>query len=275
MTTLVVDANSMWARSFYAARSISTDPAEAVNLMLQSVLVLLDPTASKIGTYFDSTFFAWDSKQNPLKERDPKPPEYHEARAVAVDALAEVLGTVNYSVDGYEADDIVATVVEQAPARDILYVASADKDLQQLQGPRVTYYCLNTKADLSRSFILRKWNVKRPEQIALAQAIIGDPVDNIKGIPGWGPARSKKLFESVTEDMSMEEAYEAITAQIPESKMDAFLSSLDRTLLKRDVPGVPKPAPLRLISPAVFDDFGLPRITSLYARVYDAYETRG
>jgi DNA polymerase I len=274
MTSLVVDANSLWARSFFAARSISPDPAEAISLMLQSVLVLLDPNASKIGTYVDSTFFAWDSKQNPLKERDPKPQEYHDAKAVAIDVLAEFFGTVNYSLDGFEADDIVATVVEQADAKDFLYVASADKDLQQLQSKRVSYYCLNTKAELSRSFITRKWHVKRPEQVALAQAIIGDSVDNIKGIPGWGPKRCQKLFEAVTEDMDLSQAYDALAAQIPEAKMEFFLESLDRTLLKRNVPGVPKPALLQLLDPDVVDSYGISRISSLYSRVYAAYSVR-
>jgi 5'-3' exonuclease len=273
MTDLIVDANSLYARSWYAAQNISSDPLEAIRLSISTVLLLLNPGVEKIGVRFDRTLFAWDGRQNPLKNREEKPPEYHETKSVVQDVLAFLFDTVNYQHNDYEGDDIVATAVFSAEPQDTVYVVSADKDLQQLlQADRCHYYCLSTKALLTRSFITRKWHVHRPSQIALALAIIGDQVDKIAGIKGYGPVKCKQLFEAVTPSMTFEQAMQAITRQIPVSKLDEFYAALDRTLLKTDVPGVPAPARLRLQDPREVRKIGVPNIGQLYSDVYEAYQ---
>ena len=272
MIDMIVDGNSMFARSWFAAQRMTTDPKEAASLMVRTICLLLNPTVfSKIGVRIDRTLFAWDGKQNPLKNRNEKPPEYHELKSIVQDVLTFVFGAVNYQHPKYEGDDIVATAVFAAKPHDIVYIISADKDLQQLEGPRSHYYCLNTKALLSGAYISRKWNVHRPSQVALALAIVGDPVDCIRGVVGYGPVKCKQMFEAVTPDMSFSEALQALVDQMPVGKLDEFYEALDRTLLKTDVPGVPAPAPLRLVSPREVRELGIPNISSLYHQLYDAY----
>ena len=274
MTDFICDANSLFARSWYAAqKNISNDPAEALSLMLRTITLLLNPNDfSKLGVQFDRTLFAWDGRQNPLKNRDEKPSEYHETKKIAQDLLELIFGSVNYQHQDYEGDDVVATAVFSAAPTDIIYIASADKDLQQLQGPRCHYYCLNTKAILTRQFINRKWRIHRPAHLALVLAIVGDPVDCIRGVVGYGPVKCKQLFEAVTEDMTFTEAVEALAAQMPPAKLEEFYSALDRTLLQTDVPGVPQPAPLQLIDPSEVRATGIPSVYKLYSEMYDAYQ---
>lgn len=278
MTSMIVDANSMFARSWFAAqRERPGEPIEAVTLMLRTILLLLNPDVNKIGTYIDATLFAWDAKQNNLKNRDEKPPEYHETKSVVMDVLEFLFNAVNFEHPQYEGDDIVATAVAniaRAQPNDVVYVVSADKDLQQLQGPRVHYYCLNTKAELSTAFINKKHYVYHPEQIALTLAIIGDPVDCIKGVRGWGPAKCRQLFQAVSPNMSLEAATNALGRQMPPDKKLEFLESLERTLLKRNVPGVPSPARLRLATLTSLKSLSIPGVAMLYSNVYDAYEAR-
>lgn len=271
MTYLIVDGNSLYARSYFAAEHMGASPLEAVSLVVQSFLLLVHPEMDRIGVRFDGTLFAWDSVQNPLKNRKPKPQVYHDAMDATKSVLTELFNVRHAEHPEFEADDVVATAVRNAAKEDILYVASADKDLQQLQSKRVRYYCLNTKAELSRNFITSKWHVKRPSQVALALAIIGDPVDSIKGIKGYGPVACKKLFAAITPEMKLGEACEAIIKQLPEDKAAEFNAALDRTILKTDVPGVKAPSALRLAEPQLIRQMKLARVYELYDQVFDAY----
>jgi hypothetical protein len=107
--------------------------------------------------------------------------------------------------------------------------------------------------------------------VALALAIIGDPVDCVRGVVGWGPVKCKQMFEAVTPDMNFEQALNALVAQMPAGKLEEFYEALDRTLLKTDVPDVPQPAPLRFTSGQEVQRLGIPNITSLYQELCAAY----
>ena len=181
-----------------------------------------------------------------------------------------MLGSAHAENPKFEGDDLVATAVHSSTARNV-YVVSGDKDLMQLQSEHVHYYCLNTKAVLSNAFINSKWHIKRPSHVAIALAIIGDPVDNIKGIYGWGPKKVKRLFESITPKMDFASVVSAIDAQVPKEHKEAFWNSLDRTLLHHDVPGVPEPAPLTFVDPAEVAALDLPGIAYTYRDIYDTY----
>lgn len=274
MTNLIVDSNSLYARCYHVADKAGSGPSAAVGLMVNSILLLLDPNTDKIGKVFDNTFFAWDGFQNPLKDREEKPKIYHDTKEVAQEVLSFVIGAKHCENKQFEADDIVATAVAQSGPDDVNYIVSSDKDLQQLKSKKTHYYCLNIKSELTSPFICTKWHVKRPSQVALALAIIGDTADNIKGVPGWGPAKCRRLFESVTSDMTFAEALEQIEKQIPDEKLTHFKASLKRTLLNRNVPGVPSPAPLRFVDPDEVYDLDIPEITRSYTNCYNAYAFR-
>ena len=273
MTDLIVDGNSLFARSWFAASHASggDDPTKAIQFATATLLSLLSPAQNRIGVTFHRTLFAWDSQQNSAKQRHPKPPEYHATKEVFMEVLSAMLSTVHYAHRAFEGDDIVATAVYNSRPLDSLYVVSGDKDLMQLEGHNCQYYCLNTKAILSAATITTKFRVKRPNQVALALAIIGDPVDNVTGIYGWGPKRVQHLFEAVTKTMDFNAAFEAIDRQVPEELKPQFYESLERVLLKTNVPGVPPPAKLIFAEPSVIDEYGLPELSFRYAEVYGCY----
>lgn len=272
MIDLVFDANSLYARSWFAAQRLTPEPKEALRLSINTILLLLNTETNKIGTAIDRMLFAWDSQQNKSKNREAKPPEYHDTKAILKDILEFMFGAVNTENKDWEGDDIVATVVARTKKQDTVYIVSGDKDLMQLQGGNCLYYSLNDKAVLSDAFIRHKFqHIHRPSQIALVLAIVGDQVDNIPGIFGYGPKRCQKLFEAVTEDMSILEAAEAIAAQLPPKQLDEFWTALDRTLLNTQVPGVPDPAPVVLAKPSDVKDLGIPQIGYYYQQVWQAY----
>jgi 5'-3' exonuclease len=268
MTDLIVDGNSLYARSWFAATRIpGNNPVQSVRLGLQTLIFLLNPERNRLGTGFNRMLIGWDGQPHEEKQREPKPPEYYEFRDIFKEVLHDMFQCANCEIPPYEGDDIVATAVAHSKA-DKIYIVSGDKDLQQLRTDTAEYYCLNTKGVLSEAFILNKWRVKRPSQIALALAVIGDNVDRIKGIPNWGPKKCEKLFEAITPEMNFEQALAAIDAQVPADLKIYFWESLERTLLNCDVPGVPTPAEIVMLEPSVVDDMDIPGVSVIYHELY-------
>lgn len=276
MTDLVFDANSLYARSWYAAQRINPDPREALRLAINTIMLLLDPHTNKIGSIFDRTLFAWDGFQRKEKQRDPKPPEYHETKEVLKEILTFMIGTIHVDHPEAEGDDVVATAVYNTKESDLIYIVSGDKDLMQLQGRNCQYYSLNDKAVLSKSYIVHKFHgIKRPSQIALELAIVGDPVDCISGIHGYGEKKCKKLFEAVTPDMDLAAAIDAIVNQLPDKQQEEFYAALERTLLRCDLNNIPAPAKIVMPPPAEVEALGIPQIGHYYRQAYSTYGLTG
>lgn len=249
MTDLIFDANSLWARSFFAAQS-SGFAVSAVMTAMRSVIRLIHQEDSPLPHKPDRILFAWDDDRKNKKKRADKPPNYHEGQIEFVEFTVKALGAAHAIVEGYEADDVLATAVLQQEANgNVVIVVSGDKDLEQLQSKTVYYWSLNKKEIFTREAICKKWNVKRPIHVALALAVQGDPVDDIKGVPRFGKAKVEKMFEKVTSDMKFSEARATIRAQVPDQHLGAFDESLELTLLNTRVPDVIEPTPIVLTEP--------------------------
>jgi DNA polymerase-1 len=102
------------------------------------------------------------------------------------------------SCDGYEADDVIATVVKSAEKEGFTsYLVSADKDFGQLVSEHTFLYKPSRMGDaveiLGVPEVLAKWGIRRPEQVIDILALWGDTSDNIPGVPGIGEKTAGKL----------------------------------------------------------------------------------
>lgn len=240
----LVDGNSLFARAWYATRHVRDgQPFAGACAALRSLLALLRPDSALGGV--DQLLVCWDTKSKSQKPRAKKPDDYYAELDLFSSALARLLNAAQAIPPAHEADDCIATVVYRLLDQPIkLFVVSGDKDLQQLQGGNVHYYCLNEKAVLSKAYICHRWKVKQPVQVALALAILGDAGDGVPGLRGWGIKKVEKLFERVTAEMNFQQALDVIDSQLPACLKPAFYESLDLTLLDPAVPNVPDPAPI-------------------------------
>lgn len=265
MTDLIVDANSLYARAWYGCKE---DPWETVKRCVNDTLMIVNP--QRMGEPINRTLFCWDGGQKRPKERAERPPEYDGTKPQVKHALEALLGTQNVRIEGYEADDVIATAAFASPS-DHVVVASGDKDLHQLQGGAVSYYSLSDHGFISTREIMTRWHVKRPSQVAIALAIQGDTVDKIPGIRGWGKKKVEKLFETVKSNMSFDVVLKTVEAQIPKSKIDEFYESLELTLLNSSVPDVPEPAPLTFAPHGMLFKLGLEECSRFYESVSGKY----
>lgn len=100
-----------------------------------------------------------------------------------------------WALDGYEADDVIASATMQAVERghDVTIV-SADKDLLQLVGDGVKVLSPRTRQFVTPEMVREKFGVT-PEQMGDYLTLVGDSSDNIKGVPGIGPKKAAELMQ--------------------------------------------------------------------------------
>jgi DNA polymerase-1 len=132
-------------------------------------------------------------------------PQYKAQRPDAPEDLVPQFGmirqaTVAFNVacieqDNYEADDLIATYARQAEAAGAtVRIVSSDKDLMQLVTDQVALYDTMKDKEIGRDQVIEKFGVP-PEKVIEVQALAGDSVDNIPGVPGIGVKTGAQLIE--------------------------------------------------------------------------------
>jgi DNA polymerase-1 len=96
---------------------------------------------------------------------------------------------------GWEADDVIATVVRLASERGIQSrIVTSDKDVRQLLGPMVQVFNVRKSIFYDTESLRADWGV-RPDQVIDFQSLVGDAVDNVPGIPLVGPKKASALLQ--------------------------------------------------------------------------------
>ncbi len=109
--------------------------------------------------------------------------------------LLEALAIPVISHPRYEADDVLATIASAASARgQDVYLCTSDKDCRQLIDGHVRLYNLRKRHEFGRAELLADWGIT-PEQVVDLQTLVGDPVDNVPGVPGIGVKTAAKLLQ--------------------------------------------------------------------------------
>lgn len=125
----------------------------------------------------------------------------------------EVLPAIGYqnifSQKGHEADDIIASLCLNLPKNREAIVVSADKDLYQVLGERVTIYNPQSKVSVNRQSFIETWGIE-PEQWADAKAMAGCSTDEVEGIPGIKEKTAAKFLSNSLSPQA--KAYAAIVA---------------------------------------------------------------
>lgn len=126
--------------------------------------------------------------------RQPPHPDL-QAQLPLIYDLLEALRVPVVGKPGFEADDILATLARAGAARGLqVFICTNDKDCRQLIDDHVQLYNLRKHAVFDRAALLADWGIT-PEQVVDFQVLVGDPVDNIPGVPGIGPKTAARLLQ--------------------------------------------------------------------------------
>jgi DNA polymerase-1 len=200
----LIDGNSLAYRAFFALpESIGTSDGRPTNAIygLASMLVKIIDEHHPQGVVV-----AWDAGYSGREQtydlykaqRKPRPDLLREQWPHLM-PLVEAFGYTNVKVDGYEADDVIASLVKQAREQGVeVMVVTGDRDAYQLVGEGVRV--MSTSRGITETKIYDREAVEErygvpPELICDLMGLRGDTSDNIPGVPGIGEKTATQLLQ--------------------------------------------------------------------------------
>lgn len=137
----------------------------------------------------------------PYKAQRQKQPEDIGIGIPYILRFLEAMRIPAIGVEGYEADDVVGTLAQQAAEQGFkVYMMTMDKDYGQLVTDNIFLYKLSFSGGQGTEVwgipeVCNRWGIKRPEQLTDVFGLQGDSSDNIPGIPGVGEKTAIKLIQ--------------------------------------------------------------------------------
>ena len=234
-TITIIDTFGFFFRSYFALPPLRNSQGFPTGL-LTGFITLVDSLKKEHNS--DYIVFALDTKGDTFRNemypaykanRDKAPEDLTKQLPVAIDWIEE-MGFAHLSREGFEADDVIATVTKFAKAQNIkVRIVSHDKDLyQMIEDGKVEMYDAVKRKVINEQSCMDKFGVM-PKDFINFQAILGDSSDNIVGVKGIGKVGASKLINKY-------QTLEAIYADIEncgtpriqkllnESKEEVFLS---------------------------------------------------
>jgi DNA polymerase-1 len=197
---LLIDGHAVVYRAFYGMPELATRDGRPTGTLLgfaRSIESLARRTrASHWAVVFDGGVPESRTSRLPTyKSRREAPPDALDAAWETIDAYLDAAEVPWFCLAGEEADDVIATLVRQAVgAGALVWMATSDKDLYQLVGPRVKFLPLHRPAEVMGPRAVQTRTGVRPEAIVDWLSLMGDEVDDIPGVPGVGPKTAARLL---------------------------------------------------------------------------------
>src|SRR4051794_29824250 len=202
----LIDGSSLAYRAFFALpESIATStgvPTNAIFGFASMLVKLLTEHGQK------PTLVVWDAGHSGRKEvsagykatRQSRPDLLRE-QWPHLEPLVEAFGYRNVKVDGYEADDVIATIAEKARAQEVpVVVVTGDRDIFQLIDPDSRVRVMATGRGITDTklydyqAVIDRYGIP-PELIPDFYGLKGDTSDNIPGVPGIGDKTASELLQ--------------------------------------------------------------------------------
>ena len=194
----LIDGSGYIFRAYYAlgrsgsmTRSDGT-PMNAVvgfcNMLFKLRLDLLNAERpTHLAVIFDKSRYSFRNEIYPeYKAHRPPAPEDLVPQFPIIREATEAFNVPCIEMEGFEADDVIATYARLAAEQGFtVTVVSSDKDLMQLVGGPVEMYDPMKNLHIGPDQVVEKFGVG-PEKVIEVQALAGDSVDNVPGVPGIG-----------------------------------------------------------------------------------------
>ncbi len=247
---LILDANSIVNRGFYAVRPLTNKDGLNTNAIFGFLNIFFkyfdEINPDYIAAAFDvsAPTFRHKMYDGYKATRHKMPDELREQ----IPVLKDVLSAMNIPIlelAGYEADDIIGTVSRICEEEDILCcVLTGDRDDLQLASEKTHIHLVITRMGNTETTVyddkkvIEKYGVT-PEEFIDLKAIMGDSSDNIPGVKGIGEKGATALIsafhsiDGVYENIDDASITKSVRAKLIESKDDAYMSKILATIDRR------------------------------------------
>ncbi len=241
-TLLLIDGHSVAYRAFFAlpVENFSTTTGQHTNAVygFTSMLinVLRDEQPTHLAVAFDVSRQTFRSNlYSEYKANRSKSPQEFTGQVGLIKEVLDALNITHVELDGFEADDIIATLARQGEAQGLkVLICTGDRDTLQLVTDDVTVlYPRKGVSDLVRmtpATVLERYFVP-PAQYPELAALVGESSDNLPGVPGVGPKTAAKWIATY-------DGLENIVrraAEIPGKAGESFRAHLDDVVRNREV----------------------------------------
>ena len=257
---LLLDGHSLAYRAFFAlpVENFSTTTGQPTNAVYGFTAMLINVLRDEAPTHVAVTFdvskstFRTETYADYKAGRAETPTDF-KGQVSLVREVLDALRVPIVTAEGFEADDVIATLATQAAAEDMdVLIVTGDRDAFQLVSERVTVlYNARGVSDMRRmtpDSVQEKYGLS-PEQYPEFAALRGDPSDNLPGIPGLGEKTATKLIQQYGDVASLIDHVDEVKGKVGDNLRAAAASVLRNrqlTELVRDVPLEVGPHDLRL-----------------------------
>ncbi|WP_068253912.1 DNA polymerase I [Janibacter corallicola] len=248
---LLLDGHSLAYRAFFAlpAENFSTSTGQHTNgvygFVAMLINVLRDEDPTHVAVAFDVSRATFRSEEySEYKAGRSATPDAFSGQVPLLKEVLDALNITHVSMDGYEADDVIATLTTQARAKDMdVLICSGDRDTLQLVDDHSTVlYPRKGVSDLVRmtpEAVTEKYGVG-PERYPDLAALVGESSDNLPGVPGVGPKTAAKWINAHGDLQGIVAGVDQITGKAGQSLRD----HLDQVLRNRRLNSLVRDAPV-------------------------------
>ncbi|MCR4963440.1 MAG: DNA polymerase I [Firmicutes bacterium] len=246
---LLIDGSSLLHRAFYALPLLTNSQGQYTNgvhgfmMMFNRLLQQMQP--DHIVVCFDKSRISFRNDMfADYKAGRKETPAELKGQFELLKQVLDAAGVAWLEMDGYEADDLLATLSAAAQEDFSVDIISGDRDILQLIGEHARVYL--TKKGITdiecwdEAAFRQKYGVG-PERLPDIKGLMGDTSDNIPGVPGVGEKTAVKLLTAYG---SLEELY----AHLPQVKQEKLRQKLEtykeQAFLSRDLATVNRQAPM-------------------------------
>ncbi len=270
---VLVDGNALLHRAYHATPPFTTSSGELINAVFgfsSMILKVIDDLKP------DYLAVAWDEKGPTFRHQAYT--QYKATRGPMDDGLSnqykrvhEVVKAFNipeFSLSGYEADDLIGTLAIQAEKeKDLeIVIVTGDRDIMQIIDPRIkTFMPKKTLADVGLYGIeefVAKYGFM-PKQLIDYKALAGDASDNIPGVNGIGDVSATKLIHQFE---SIENIYKAENLKTLPERMQKLLSEgAEDAVMSKKLATLDLKAPIKLdLKACLVHDFEAEKVVKLF-----------
>ncbi|NHM30565.1 DNA polymerase I [Bacillus sp. C11] len=249
---VLIDGNSIAYRAFFALPLLNNDKGIHTNavygfaMMLMKILEDEKPTHILVAFDAGKTTFRHKTFSEYKGGRQKTPSELSE-QFPFIQELLDSYGISRYQLENYEADDIIGTLSLLGEKEGFeVRVISGDKDLTQLASDKtrvgITRKGITDIEEYTPEHIKEKYGLT-PDQIIDMKGLMGDPSDNIPGVPGVGEKTAIKLLKEFSTVENLLNSIESVSGNKLKEKLSEFK---EQAIMSKELATITREAPVEV-----------------------------
>ena len=275
---LLIDGNSLAYRAFHALPdTISTADGFPTNalygLAAMMMKMLAEERPGRVVVAWDAPGRTFRHEQEPsYKANRQATPDLFREQAPHLRPMMEAFGFVNTELEGFEADDVIGTLARRAEEHDEpVVILTGDRDAFQLVSPRVSVMATGrgvTDTTVYTPDAVRERYGIGPELMTDFRGMVGDPSDNLPGVPGVGEKGASQLLQKYG---SLDAILDHASEQTPKRR-EALTEHAEAARRTRDLAVIRTDAPVAIdLDDVPALDYGPERMQAL-RELFDRFE---